>query len=87
MASDTNSVIDVGTAARILAVSEATVRNYLVSGQLKGQKILGSAGGTAHKRQRVVGGVVSRHGAAYRAAAERRLTWLLSQALIGRGPR
>lgn len=38
------SVIDVGTAARILAVSEATVRNYLASGQLAGQKILGRQG-------------------------------------------
>ena len=44
MASDTNSVIDVGSAARILAVSEATVRNYLASGQLTGQKILGRQG-------------------------------------------
>ena len=44
MAPDTNSVIDVGTVARILAVSEATVRNYLASGQLAGQKILGRQG-------------------------------------------
>lgn len=44
MASDTNSVIDVGSAARILAVSEATVRNYLASGQLEGRKILGRQG-------------------------------------------